>query len=293
MSLSRLPSKDGWPPSRTDPGSGRVAPGADAVVADVAGPSTFDAEPHWAERSLVVRPLSSAERWFDVVLAALLLPFVLVGGLFIAAAVFVDSPGPVLYRSRRVGRDGVEFDMLKFRKMRRHATGADLTMVDDERFTPIGRFLALTKLDEMPQLWNVLRGDMRLVGPRPEVRSFVDAYPNAYRKILVATPGITGPAAVAFASEAKLLASHADVTAFYMSDMLPRKISLDLDYLCERSILGDLGLLLATAVTPVRRIVAWALRRARSTRLEGIPYRQFAYYSAGGALLVAFILSSS
>jgi lipopolysaccharide/colanic/teichoic acid biosynthesis glycosyltransferase len=231
------------------------------------------------------------ERCFDVVMAAVLLPVILLVGLIIAAAVFADSPGPVLYRSRRVGKDGREFDMLKFRKMRRHATGASLTVADDERFTPIGRFLALTKLDEMPQLWNVLKGDMRLVGPRPELPSFVEAYPDAYRRILRATPGITGPAAVEFASEGKLLASHADVTAFYMSELLPRKISIDIEYLSRRSILGDLRLLVATATTPFRRVAAWALRRARARRSEGLPYRQVAYYSTGGAILIAFLLS--
>ncbi len=97
-------------------------------------------------------------------------------------AIYIDSPGPVMFRSWRVGRGGVPFAMLKFRKMRDDAGSDPLTIADDERFTPIGRFLAATRLDELPQVWNVLRGEMRLVGPRPELEYFVDQFRSSTRR---------------------------------------------------------------------------------------------------------------
>jgi lipopolysaccharide/colanic/teichoic acid biosynthesis glycosyltransferase len=241
--------------------------------------------------SFDVRPLSPAERAFDLAVALLVMPFVLVIGSLIATAVFVDSPGPVFYRSRRVGQGGREFDMLKFRKMRRSATGAPLTLEDDERFTPIGKFLALTKLDEMPQLWNVLKGDMRLVGPRPEVAGFVEAYPDAYETILRAVPGITGPAAVAFANESSLLTGREDATAYYRAELLPLKIDIDIDYVCNRSIAGDLKLLARTTTTPLHRVLLWVRRRTGGTAPR-MMYRELVYYcGGGGALLLTFALS--
>ena len=112
------------------------------------------------------------ERCFDVSLTIVALPLIVALGLVIALAIYLDSPGPVLYRSRRVGRGGEMFQMLKFRKMHRDAGSDPLTTSRDERFTPIGRFLAETHLDELPQIVNVLRGEMRLVGPRPELPVF-------------------------------------------------------------------------------------------------------------------------
>ena len=108
-------------------------------------------------------------RAFDLGVCLLVAPAALIVGLVTALLIYIDSPGSVFFRSTRVGRDGRTFQMLKFRKMRRAATGGPLTIGEDERFTPIGRVLASTKLDELPQLWNVIRGEMRLVGPRPEV----------------------------------------------------------------------------------------------------------------------------
>ena len=110
----------------------------------------------------------------------------------IAIAIVVDEPGPVLYRARRVGFHGREFDMYKFRKMRRDAAGPALTVAWDDRFTRIGRFLARSKMDELPQLLNVLRGEMALVGPRPEDASFVAAFPAEFEAITSVRPGITG-----------------------------------------------------------------------------------------------------
>jgi lipopolysaccharide/colanic/teichoic acid biosynthesis glycosyltransferase len=185
-------------------------------------------------------------------LTVLLLPVVIVLGGLIALAVFLDSPGPVFYRSHRVGRGGREFRMLKFRKMHRGAKGHPLTLADDERFTPIGRFLARTRLDELPQFWNVLRGEMRIVGPRPELRCFVDSYPEEYAVIASVTPGITGPAQLASLDEGRLLEGHEDPADAYRGELLPRKLEIDMEYVRTRSLRGDLAILLLTLALPAR-----------------------------------------
>lgn len=191
----------------------------------------------------------------------LLLPVLIVVGLLIATAIILDSPGPVLYRASRIGRDGQRFEMLKFRKMRRDASGPWLTSVDDPRFTPIGRFLATTRLDELPQIWNVIKGEMRLVGPRPEVAEFVRRYEHEYERILSVLPGITGPAQLEHFGESLLFSDHDDPLGHYGEQILPRKIELDLGYARTRSLRGDLGILMRTLALPFR------LLRVRLTAL--------------------------
>ena len=134
----------------------------------------------------------SRQRVFDVVVVFLLLIPALLVGLLVALAVLIDSPGPVLYRSRRIGREGVPFWLLKFRTMRHLAGGPLISSRTDVRFTPVGRFLALTRLDELPQLWNVLLGDMSLVGPRPLVPEEDGQIEGLYRRRLDVPPGMTG-----------------------------------------------------------------------------------------------------
>ena len=143
----------------------------------------------------IPHPLTRYPSWqrvFDLVFAALLLLPALLLGLLVAVAVLLDSPGPVLYRSRRIGRDGVPFWMLKFRTMKHLAGGPLISTKTDQRFTPVGRFLALTRLDELPQLWNVLRGEMSLVGPRPPLPKEVVGYDLWHRRRLSMKPGMTG-----------------------------------------------------------------------------------------------------
>jgi lipopolysaccharide/colanic/teichoic acid biosynthesis glycosyltransferase len=196
---------------------------------------------------------------FDVAVTLAVLPFALIIGMVTALAIFLDSPGPVFYLSTRVGTGGRTFRMLKFRKFRNTATGGSLTIAGDERFTPIGRFLAVTKLDELPQLWNVLRGDMRLVGPRPEVVEFVECYPEHYERILQVVPGITGPAALAYADESYLLGEQQDPHTFYRAEVLPRKIAIDIAYVDQHNVRGDVRILMRTFIVPARQF----LRRLR------------------------------
>jgi len=207
-------------------------------------------------------------RIFDLAVCLLVLPAALLVGAVTALLIFIDSPGPVFFRSLRVGREGSEFEMLKFRKMHRAARGAPLTTADDERFTPIGRFLALTKLDELPQLWNVIRGEMRLVGPRPEVPEFVARYRDRYDEILTVLPGITGPAAIEYSSESHLLAVQNNPMSFYEEQLMPRKIDIDLAYVRGRSMRGDLAILGRTALVPLAKVLRRLSRGQRIRRLE-------------------------
>lgn len=172
-------------------------------------------------------------------------PILLVIAIFVKAA----SPGPVLYRQQRVGLEGRMFDVTKFRTMIRDAdkAGPSITSSSDPRITPIGRWLRRMKLDELPQLWNVLKGEMSLVGPRPEVPGYVESYSTAQRRVLSVRPGITDPASIAYRNEEELLARRADVDRYYREVVLPDKLNMNLLYLERMSLLYDLSLLLRTA----------------------------------------------
>jgi lipopolysaccharide/colanic/teichoic acid biosynthesis glycosyltransferase len=167
--------------------------------------------------------------------------------VMVALAIRIDTPGPVFFRCRRVGRGGREFGMLKFRKMHVGASGSALTAPDDARFTRLGAFLARTKLDEIPQLWNVLRGEMSFVGPRPEDPGFVACAEEAYEEILRVKPGITGLSQLAFAREIDIL-DAGDRVEHYLRRVLPQKANLDRLYVRRRSLRMNLSILLWTAV---------------------------------------------
>jgi lipopolysaccharide/colanic/teichoic acid biosynthesis glycosyltransferase len=205
--------------------------------------------------SLVAEVIPARLRLLDLAIVVLLAPFALVVGSLVALAVFVDSPGPILYRSTRIGRGGRPFAMLKFRTMVRDSTGPAISARGDERYTPFGRTLAYSRLDELPQLLNVLRGDMRLVGPRPEVEDFVRDFPHEYERILSVPPGLTGPAQVEYAWEGEMLAraKAVDRARVYRESILPLKLAIDLRYVARHSVSGDLVLLARTALLPVVR----------------------------------------
>ncbi|HEX8102543.1 MAG TPA: sugar transferase [Solirubrobacteraceae bacterium] len=195
-------------------------------------------------------------RALDICLTLLVLPIVLVVGTALALAILIDSPGPVFYRSTRIGRGGRPFEMLKFRTMRDGADGPSLSAKGDTRYTPLGRSLAASRFDELPQLWNVIKGDMRLVGPRPEVQEFVEAFPTEYEKILGVPPGLTGPTQLTFATEGRLLASAEDRADLYRSRILPVKVSIDSHYAERHSVLRDLRILVLTPLIPVLQLAA-------------------------------------
>ena len=189
-------------------------------------------------------------RWIDIALLVIAAPLIVPLAAAIAVAIYLDSPGPVIYRSIRVGRGGEPFEMFKFRKMRLDSAGHPVTLANDERFTPIGRFLTATRLDELPQVINVLRGEMRLVGPRPELECFVAEFREAYAEILTVTPGITGIAQLQFVREHELL-HDADPVTVYSDHILPAKIDIDLAYVRNRSLVGDVAILARTLALPL------------------------------------------
>jgi FlaA1/EpsC-like NDP-sugar epimerase/lipopolysaccharide/colanic/teichoic acid biosynthesis glycosyltransferase len=168
--------------------------------------------------------------------------------LTLALLVRLSSKGPVLYRARRVGRSGEEFHLLKFRTMVVDAdkVGPGLTLDQDPRLTSLGRRLRSHRLDELPQLWNVLVGDMGLVGPRPEDPRYVAHYTAEQREVLEARPGVTGPAQIAFRNEPERLRHAVDPEAVYLREIMPAKLALDLEYLRQRTVWSDLGILFST-----------------------------------------------
>jgi lipopolysaccharide/colanic/teichoic acid biosynthesis glycosyltransferase len=180
-----------------------------------------------------------------------------------AIAVRLDSPGPALYSGPRVGRGGRVFGMRKLRTMRvgADAAGPAVTAAGDARVTRVGRVLRRTKIDELPQLWNIVAGDMSLVGPRPEHPRYVERYTPDHRRLLSVRPGLTGPATVAFIDEERLLAGG-DGERRYLEDVMPRKLALELAYLDRASFASDLGVLLSTAaLVAARPLLAGPVRR--------------------------------
>jgi lipopolysaccharide/colanic/teichoic acid biosynthesis glycosyltransferase len=175
--------------------------------------------------------------------------------LFVLVGVWIklDTPGPVFYRANRVGRAGRPFRLYKFRSMIADADkrGPGITATGDSRVTSVGRFLRRTKLDELPQLINVLRGDMSLVGPRPEDPRYVALYTPEQRRVLTVRPGITSAASLAYRHEERLLAGE-DWEVVYREQVLPAKLALDLAYLERRTLWSDLALILRT-VAAMRR----------------------------------------
>jgi len=173
----------------------------------------------------------------------------------IALAVAVSSPGPVLFRQQRVGLHGRPFEILKFRTMTHAPEGQGLlvTAAGDRRITPVGRVLRSAKLDELPQLWNVVRGDMSLVGPRPEVAKYVALYPpGVAEKVLSVRPGITDEASICYRDEAGILALAADPERAYVEEVLPRKLEIYLRYAERHSLAGDVGILFRTLASLFR-----------------------------------------
>ncbi|SCL31903.1 Sugar transferase involved in LPS biosynthesis (colanic, teichoic acid) [Micromonospora pallida] len=190
------------------------------------------------------------KRGFDIVVAAVGLLLCAPLLLVIALAIRWEDGGPVLFRQERTGRRGRPFHIHKFRSMRA-APGPAVTSDGDDRITRVGRLLRASKLDELPQLYDVLLGRMSLVGPRPEVRRYVDCWPSLARwRILSVRPGITDPASIAYRNESAELARTDRPEDYYVAVVLPRKVELYVRYVETRSFLGDL-LILARTVQAV------------------------------------------
>jgi lipopolysaccharide/colanic/teichoic acid biosynthesis glycosyltransferase len=196
---------------------------------------------------------STLSRLIDVVLATTMLLALLPIMLLIAVCVVAESRGPVFYRATRVGYRGRELRMLKFRKMAVGASGPALTAASDARLTRVGSILAATKLDELPQLINVVRGQMSLVGPRPEDPEFVASRPAEFGEILSVRPGMSGLCQLAFACESRILSAD-DPVGHYLDRILPQKVRLDQLYVRRRGVWLDARIMLWTIAATVLRI---------------------------------------
>jgi lipopolysaccharide/colanic/teichoic acid biosynthesis glycosyltransferase len=188
------------------------------------------------------------KRVFDILLSSLGLLFLSPLFLLLAVAIRLESPGPVFFRQERAGKGGIPFRIFKFRTMVSDAAemGPSITAAGDPRITRVGRFLRRTKLDEFPQLINVLKGEMSLVGPRPEIPSYVALYDERQRKVLSVRPGITDPASILYADEEGILAGTANPQRLYVETILPKKLELNLQYIGNISLKNDISLIFKT-----------------------------------------------
>jgi lipopolysaccharide/colanic/teichoic acid biosynthesis glycosyltransferase len=198
----------------------------------------------------------AAKRALDVCLASVLLVLALPAFTAIAIAVKAESAGPVFYRAWRVGYRSAPVGVLKFRKMGRDAAGPALTGRHDQRLTRVGAFLVRTHLDELPQLWNVLIGEMSIVGPRPEDPRFTALHPVSYEDIVSVRPGITGCTQLVWVDECVLLCAARDGMKLYVDEVLPRKVALDRAYATHSRLATDAKVLLWT---PLVLLLGWAV----------------------------------
>jgi lipopolysaccharide/colanic/teichoic acid biosynthesis glycosyltransferase len=183
------------------------------------------------------------KRFFDISfalagLSLLALPFAIIG-----AAIKLSSRGPVFFRQQRIGRGGKLFLLNKFRTMYVSEGGSLVTMEGDPRITPVGQILRRWKLDELPQLWNVLVGEMSVIGPRPEVERYVSHYTPEQRRLLEQTPGLAGLSQLVYPGEAEMLRHCVKPEEFYVRELMPKKIAVDLQYETRRTFWSDLQLL--------------------------------------------------
>jgi lipopolysaccharide/colanic/teichoic acid biosynthesis glycosyltransferase len=189
-------------------------------------------------------------RIVDIILALTGLAIILPLLLIISIGIIFSSGLPVFYIQQRVGKNNKDFGLIKFRTMRPDADREGLITVgeDDNRITKAGRFLRKYKLDELPQLINILKGDMGFVGPRPEVRKYVDLYNAEQMKVLNIRPGLTDPASIAYLQENKLLQSFEDPEKAYIEIIMPAKLALNIQYIEKRNIRRDFRIMWSTII---------------------------------------------
>ena len=183
------------------------------------------------------------KRWFDILFALAALGLLAVPFAVIGLATKLSSRGPVFFRQLRIGRGGKPFWLYKFRSMYVAGGGSLVTAEGDPRVTPVGRILRRWKLDELPQLWNILRGEMSVIGPRPEVERYVAYYTPEQRRLLGQTPGLAGLSQLVYPHEADLLRRCANAEEFYVRELMPKKIAVELEYEARRTFWSDLQLI--------------------------------------------------
>lgn len=187
------------------------------------------------------------KRFFDLFTSFLGLLFLCPLLLVVWILIKILMPGgPAFFTQNRVGKDGKLFAMYKFRTMKISHSGSSVSVAGESRITPLGAILRKYKLDELPELWNVLKGDMSFVGPRPDVPGYADKLVGINRDILKLRPGITGPASLKYANEEELLAKVDDPVKYNDEVIFPDKVKINLDYYRNRSFLGDIGIIWRT-----------------------------------------------
>ncbi len=199
-----------------------------------------------------------AKRSFDLFVTLAALIVAAPGLVAIAIAIWLTDGRPIIFRQKRIGHGGVPFTLYKFRSMRSmgDSNTDSFNAGNTTRITFIGRFLRWAKLDELPQLWNVLRGDMALVGPRPEVEEWVAAYPERWSRIHRVRPGMTDPASIIYRHEERLLKDAIDPERVYREVILPRKLALNEQYINTQSFWRDIAIILRTVVAVLTRHTA-------------------------------------
>lgn len=203
-------------------------------------------------------------RWLEIVASALGLVLSVPLLILAAVAIVLTSPGPVIFRQKRVGRNGRIFVLYKLRTMRTVPDGPQVTATGDERVTWVGRILRRTKVDELPELWNVLKGDMALVGPRPEVPRYVDLEDHRWELVLKTRPGITDPVTLRLRDEETLLADvDANYESFYINNLQPFKLRGYIEYLHNRSWWSDIKVLCRTLL-----VIVWPSVNTRTSANE-------------------------
>jgi lipopolysaccharide/colanic/teichoic acid biosynthesis glycosyltransferase len=188
------------------------------------------------------------KRIFDILFSLVVLVIGIPFGLLIALAIVIDSRGRVIYKQKRVGRDNVDFQLYKFRTMCTDADkGSPITVSDhDSRITKTGTFLRKYKIDEFPQFLNILKGEMSIVGPRPEVRKYVDLYTPEQMRVLTVRPGLTDYASIRYVNENEILAASDNPEETYIHEIMPDKLALNLQYIEEQSIWVDVKIMFMT-----------------------------------------------
>tara|TARA_B100001989_G_scaffold63303_1_gene42684 strand:+ start:441 stop:1025 length:585 start_codon:yes stop_codon:yes gene_type:complete len=186
------------------------------------------------------------KRTFDILLSVfaifLLFPFFVLVSLLIV----IDSGFPIFFLQKRIGRDAKEFNIIKFRTMKKNNENITITVSDDSRITRIGKYLRKTKIDELPEILNVLFGQMSFVGPRPDVKGYADKLKGANRKILALRPGITGPASLKYYNEEYILSQKSNPKKYNDEVIFPDKVKINMDYFHNRSFFLDLKIIFAT-----------------------------------------------
>ena len=193
-----------------------------------------------------------SKRAFDIILAVIMTLILSIPMLICAIAVALGNDGPIFFKQERVGQNGRLFKIIKFRTMTANNKGSEITVNNDNRITKAGSFLRKFRLDELPQLFNVIAGDMSFVGPRPEVEYFVDKYNDYWIATLLVKPGITCESSIYFADEAEIFDQSDNAEECYINKILPKKCELNIDYIKNISILNDIKIMLKT----VKRVLS-------------------------------------